>query len=222
MEYERIKAILSSLSSPKKESTLPSKSNWWLVILISTIALLLYIVACVLYIITICKKENENIGLSLVIPIVENVITASSIVVSCFATYVSNYVNNACIRFAEKINLMNDPKFNAILTKSHIDFQKKIKNPILYINIICAVIFSIYFISSVIYYFNADIRGIQFISIGLGAISTILTIVLALTTTISYFSMGKYFLLLLELVKGNDIRLSNEANDLKIVASNKK
>ncbi len=215
MEYERVKAVIALLSPPKKESLLPNKRNWRIVVSVSTIALLLYIIAFSLYITTMYK---ENAGFLLAIAIIENMVTAFSIIVSIIATHVSNYTNSACIRLVEKINLMNE----SISKTNSIDLNKKIKNTVPYIYILCAVIFSLYFVSSVIYFFNANIEKSEFISIALGSISTILTIVLALTTIISYFSTGKYFNSLLEAAKDNDIYLSNKNNDLKITISNKR
>lgn len=217
MEYKR---IISTLTYRNKDTVLPSRNNLWFVVLISTITLLLYIVATILYIVTIKKQDYQSILLS--ISIIETIITLFSIVVSFFATYVSNYVNSACIKFAEKINLLNEPRIVNSSIKLSVDLSRKVNNHVRCINIICAVIYSLYFVVVLVYYCNFEIKCMQFVSIGLGSISTILTIVLALNTTLSYYTVGKYFNLLLEKVKKDTANLSDEINNIKVSVSNNK
>ena len=214
MENRRINSTLEYLKKPQKD--FPRKINLHSVNILSGIVLFLYLIVSIFYIIIMLDKNEST--LFFWISIIEIVITGISIVTCCISTHVSNYINESINRLLKKINRNNEP-LHTISIEEVNDKQRRICKKISCIEKVCIGVYISYFV--VLFVFKCILNGLSwdFLGVALGSISTLLTIVLAWITTVSYFNLTDCFLFMVKTIEQTNNDLSDKLNDREISKS---
>lgn len=214
MENRRRNLTLEYLDKPQKD--FPRKINLHSVNILSGIVLFLYLIVSIFYIIVILDKNKS--ALFSLISIIEIVITGISIVTCCISTHVSNYINENINRLLEKINRNNEPQHTINIEEVN-DKQRRAYNEIRCIERVCIGVYIFYFVVLFVCKYILHGWSWDFFGVVLGSISTLLTIVLAWITTVSYFNLTNCFLFMLKTIEQTTNDLSDKLNDLEISKS---
>lgn len=221
MEYRKGKNMNLLFSKVIEHNVLPKKYTLHIIMATFIVLLLLYVAASILYICALIKYNTLSFG-SIIISIIEIIIVVFSIIMSFIATYISNYINNSCIKLIENINRHNEPMFKDIEQSRFSTDIKKYSPLINWIKIVFFIIVLIYCIVSTSYYLFIDSAAIQILTSILSSISTILTIILALVSSLSCFVTGKYTQFILNNLDRHSTLLANKYNKIKIEQSHSK
>ena len=173
-----------------------------------------------MYIIAIKHTADGNQQCILfLISIVEITLTGLSILISLWATYISDYINHSCVKIIEDINRSNEPiskeqDFVLLSNKA-----KNVSKHTAWMKFVILVIFVFYFISLIVYNFILGHPLVGMLSMILGSISTVITIILAVVSSVSSVVSGRYLHILLTMLYKANQKIFDQYNELKITKS---
>lgn len=134
------------------------------------------------------------------ISILENILTFFSLFLAIIATHISNCIQDSCINCLKRIYesnpfLQDEFKISEVTERIEKDKRssKNIKRVVL-------VSFFLYFVMSVLHKISIKSMMLQDFAWGLGSISTVLSVVLAITSSFSCYIFGNYVMVLLEML----------------------
>lgn len=200
MEHKEYKGIISIFSTTTKYRVFPKKGHLIAVTILSAFIFLLYLLLLVLYIITTAQSITDGHPLLLTKALVEHLLTICSIVISIYATYITDYISKACTKQIERIKEKHDSIIKKLDIEMSLDDTATYLRRIRTIEIAFLSVFALYFLSAIIFCVCTNCVFLDIISFSLSAISTILTIILAIMSTFSCYVTAKYNSSLLKIV----------------------
>lgn len=199
----------------------PPKWKLCIVIVSSIVILSLYFAILVLAVYALGDSYQADISNSfqantnkwLCIPVLENILTFFSLFLAIIATHISNCIQDSCINCLNRIYESNpflQDEFKISEVTERIEKDKRSSRNI---KRVVFVSFFLYFVVSVLHKISIKPMILQDFAWGLGSISTILSVVLAITSSFSCYIFGNYVMVLLEMLNKGLNLMFDKYND---------
>lgn len=156
---------------------------------------------------------QANTNKWLCISVLENILTFFSLFLAIIATHISNCIQDSCINCLNRIYESNpflQDEFKISEVTERIEKDKRSSRNI---KRVVFVSFFLYFVMSVLHKISIKPMILQDLAWGLGSISTILSVVLAITSSFSCYIFGNYVMVLLEMLNKGLNLMFDKYND---------